>query len=454
MPKTRVLIMGAAGRDFHNFNTVYRRNRACEVVAFTATQIPNIDGRKYPAKLAGPAYPRGIRIYPESELPDLIRKLRVDEVVFSYSDVSDDYVMGRASLVMALGADFKVLGGGRTMLPSSVPVVAVVAVRTGSGKSQTSRRVCTHLRSRGLRVVAVRHPMPYGNLVKQRVQRYGTLDDLVKHQCTVEEMEEYEPHIVEGTVIYAGVDYEAILRQAEKEADVIVWDGGNNDMSFYRADLTITVVDPHRPGHELTYYPGETNVRMADIIVVNKVDSASKEDIATVVANVGSINPKATVIMANSAIRVEDESLIRGKDVLVVEDGPTLTHGGMKFGAGTIAARMFGARAVIDPRPYAAGSIAETYRKYPLTGIVLPAMGYGADQVKDLEATINNVPCDTVVIGTPIDLRRVLHIDRPSVRVSYSLEEQTRPDIPAVLDEFLARGRTGRPRRSARGGKR
>jgi len=438
MPKTRVLIMGAAGRDFHNFNTVYRGNRAVEVVAFTATQIPNIAGRKYPAKLAGPGYPRGIRIYPESELPALIRKLRVDRVVFSYSDVSNNYVMDRASTVMALGADFTVLGGRHTMLPSKVPVIAVVAVRTGSGKSQTSRRVCGYLRSRGIRVVAVRHPMPYGDLVKQRVQRYATLGDLVKYRCTVEEMEEYEPHIVEGTIIYAGVDYEAILREAEKEADVIVWDGGNNDMSFYRSDLTITVVDPHRPGHEMTYYPGQTNVRLADVIVVNKVDSAAPENVAAVIANSRSINPDATMIEANSAITVDDESLLRGKSVLVVEDGPTLTHGEMQFGAGTIAAKMFGARSIIDPRPYAAGSIAGTYAKYPRTGPVLPAMGYGEQQVADLEETINKVPCDTVVIGTPIDLRRILRINKPSVRVRYALEERTKPDIPAVLDEFLA----------------
>ncbi len=452
MPKKRILIMGAAGRDFHNFNTVFRGNRACEVVAFTATQIPNIAGRKYPAKLAGPAYPRGIRIYPESDLPALIRKLRVDEVVFSYSDVSYNYVMDKASMVMALGADFTVLGGSHTMIPSRVPVVAVVAVRTGSGKSQTSRRVCGYLRRCGKRVVAVRHPMPYGDLVKQRVQRYATLEDLVKYKCTVEEMEEYEPHIVEGTIIYAGVDYEAILRQAEKEADVIVWDGGNNDMSFYRADLTITVVDPHRVGHELTYYPGETNVRLADVIVVNKVDSASRENVATVIANVGLINPGATIIQANSTITVDDESLLRGKDVLVVEDGPTLTHGEMQFGAGTIAAKMFGARAIIDPRPYAVGSIAATYAKYPRTGTVLPAMGYGAEQIRDLETTINAVPCDTVVIGTPIDLRRVLTIARPSVRVNYALEEVTTPDIPAVLDEFLKRPRrfSGRPRGAKR----
>ena len=439
MKRIKTLIMGAAGRDFHNFNTVYRDNETYDVVAFTATQIPNIDGRKYPAKLAGKLYPRGIRIYPESDLPALVRKLRVDEVVFSYSDVSHNYVMDRASLVNALGADFRLLGGEQTMLRSRVPVIAVVAVRTGSGKSQTSRRVCATLRAMGKRVVAVRHPMPYGDLVAQRVQRYGSLDDMRRFRCTVEEMEEYEPHIVEGTVIYAGVDYGAILAQAEKEADVIVWDGGNNDTSFYRADLTITVVDPHRAGHEILYYPGETNVRLADVIVVNKVDSAPPGSVDQVLANVAAINPRAIVVQANSLITVDDESAIRAKSVLVVEDGPTLTHGGMQYGAGTIAARMFGASSVIDPRPYAVASIAETYRKYPGTGAVLPAMGYGDHQVKDLETTINAVPSDTVVIGTPIDLRRVLAINRPSVRVRYALQEVTEPDIPAILGEFFAR---------------
>ncbi len=439
MPRTRVLIMGAAGRDFHNFNTVFRGKKKYEVVAFTATQIPNIDGRKYPAKLAGTLYPKGIPIYPEADLPGLIGKLRVDEVVFSYSDVSYSYVMSKASLVMSLGADFKVLGTKETMLRSKVPVIAVVAVRTGSGKSQTSRKVCGTLRGRGLRVVAVRHPMPYGDLVKQKVQRYASIDDLIKFKCTVEEMEEYEPHIVQGTIIYAGVDYEAILRQAEKEADVIVWDGGNNDMSFYRPDLTITVVDPHRPGHELSYYPGETNVRLADVIVVNKIDSAKPENVETVVRNVQSINPGATIIRANSPIAVEDPAVIRGKRVLVVEDGPTLTHGEMSFGAGTIAAQQFGASAIIDPRPYAVNSIAETYAKYPKTGTLLPAMGYGDDQVRDLQTTINRVPCDAVVIGTPIDLRRIIKIEKPSVRVQYSLDETTRPDLPEVLDAFVSK---------------
>ena len=448
MAKTRVLIMGAAGRDFHNFNTVYRTNRNFEVVAFTATQIPNIAGRKYPSKLSGKLYPKGIRIYPESDLPALIRRFKVDEVVFSYSDVSHNYVMDKASLVMSLGADFKVLGGLHTMLVSKVPVIAVVAARTGSGKSQTSRKVCKYLRSVGKRVVAIRHPMPYGDLVKQKVQRYADLADLAKYNCTVEEMEEYEPHIEEGTIIYAGVDYEAILRQAEKEADVIVWDGGNNDMSFYRPDLTITVVDPHRPGHEMTYYPGQANVRLADVILVNKVDSATRVNVDTVIRNVASINSHAQIIEANSAITVEDPSVIKGKSVLVVEDGPTLTHGEMTYGAGTIAAKMFGAHDIVDPRPYAVQSIAATFEKYPRTGAVLPAMGYGPDQTKDLESTINAVPCDAVIIGTPIDLRRILMIRKPSVRVRYSLEEVTRPDLAEVLQKFL---QTKRPRSTRKG---
>jgi predicted GTPase len=441
MARTRVLIMGAAGRDFHNFNTVFRGNRKYEVVAFTATQIPNIDGRKYPAKLAGALYPKGIPIYPEQELPRLIDKFAVDEVVFSYSDVNYTYVMDKASLVMAHGADFKVLGTRHTMLKSNVPVIAVVAVRTGSGKSQTSRKVCGYLRSVGKRVVAIRHPMPYGDLVKQKVQRYASIADLQKFKCTVEEMEEYEPHIVNGTIIYAGVDYEAILRQAEKEADVIVWDGGNNDMAFYKPDLTITVVDPHRPGHEMTYYPGETNVRLADVIVVNKVDSAKAENVEQVVKNVRSINPTAVLIKAASSITVEDPQVIEGKRVLVVEDGPTLTHGEMSFGAGVLAARRFGAKEIIDPRPYAVKSIADTFAKYPLTGALLPAMGYGDEQMKDLETTINHTPCDSVIIGTPIDLRRVIHIRKPSTRVDYVLDELTKPDLEDVLAKFLIRTR-------------
>jgi predicted GTPase len=437
MKRSRILIMGAAGRDFHNFNVVFRKEKKFEVVAFTATQIPNIDGRKYPAKLAGPLYPRGIPIYPEVDLARLINRLKVDEVVFSYSDVSFSYIMDKASQVMASGADFKVLGAAHTMLEAKVPVVAVVAVRTGSGKSQTSRKVCEYLRSRGKRVVAIRHPMPYGDLVKQKVQRYATLQDLRTHECTVEEMEEYEPHIVSGTIIYAGVDYEAILRQAEREADVIVWDGGNNDMSFYKPDLTITVVDPLRPGHESSYYPGATNVRLADVIVVNKVDSALRENVDRVIANVRTMNSRATIIEGASPITVEDPAIIRGKRVLVIEDGPTLTHGEMQFGAGTIAARQFGASEVVDPRPYAVGSIAQTFKKYPKTGILLPAMGYGKRQMKDLEETIERVPCDAVIIGTPIDLRRVITIAKPSVRVEYSLVEKTKPDLPEILEAFL-----------------
>lgn len=439
MAKTRILIMGAAGRDFHNFNVLYRKNRGVEVVAFTATQIPNIAGRKYPAKLAGASYPKGIPIFPESDLPALIKKLKVDQVVFSYSDVSFQYVMGKAALVNACGADFTLLGAERSMVPSRVPVIAVVAVRTGSGKSQTSRRVCKYLRSLGKRVVAVRHPMPYGDLVKQKVQRYASIDDLHTHNCTVEEMEEYEPHIVEGTIIYAGVDYEAILRQAEKEADVIVWDGGNNDTSFYKPDLTITVVDPHRPGHEISYYPGATNVRLADVIVVNKVDSATHEGIETVIAHASAVNPAATFVHAASPITVEDPSIIAGKRVLVVEDGPTLTHGEMQYGAGVLAARQFGAAEILDPRRYAVGSIAETYKKYPGIGVLLPAMGYGREQMKDLEETIAQVPCDAVIIGTPIDLRRVISITKPSVRVTYSLQETTRPDLAEILDAFAAK---------------
>jgi predicted GTPase len=450
MARTRVIIMGAAGRDFHNFNTVFRGNRRYEVVAFTATQIPNIAGRKYSAALAGALYPRGIPILPEDDLPRLIDKHGVEEVVFSYSDVSYNYVMDKASLVMAHGADFKVLGTRDTMIRSKVPVIAVVAIRTGAGKSQTSRKVCRLLRAMGQRVVAIRHPMPYGNLVKQKVQRYATLDDLKRYQCTVEEMEEYEPHIVTGTIIYAGVDYAAILTQAEREADVIVWDGGNNDMSFYRPDLTITVTDPHRPGHELSYYPGEVNVRLADVVVVNKVDSATRENIAAVLQNVRALNPTAQVIQAASTITVEDPKAIEGKRVLVVEDGPTLTHGEMKFGAGVLAAKRFGASTIIDPRPYAVASIAETFKKYPGTGALLPAMGYGEEQMKDLAATIARTPCDTVVIGTPIDLRRVIHLEKPSVRVRYVLDEVTKPDLEEVLATFMA-SRQGGGRKKPRG---
>jgi predicted GTPase len=447
MKKRRVLIMGAAGRDFHNFNTVFRNNPRYQVVAFTATQIPNIDGRRYPAKLAGRLYPKGIPIYPEARLARLIKEEGVEEVVFSYSDVSYGYVMARASVVVAAGADFTVLGAAPTMLQSRLPVVAVVAARTGSGKSQTSRKVCGILRGLGKRVVAVRHPMPYGDLVSQRVQRYASIEDLHRFKCTVEEMEEYEPHIVTGTIIYAGVDYGAILRQAEKEADIIVWDGGNNDLSFYRPDLTITVVDPHRPGHERSYYPGETNVRLADVIVVNKVDSAPPENVRTVIENVRAVNSRAVIVEAASPISADDPSVIAGKRVLVVEDGPTLTHGEMKFGAGTIAARNFGASQIVDPRPWAVGSIAETFAKYPQTGVLLPAMGYGRRQMKDLEETINAVDCDSVVIGTPIDLRRVVNINKPSTRVQYALQELTRPGLDEILKDFLKKKGRARSRR-------
>jgi len=449
MPAIRTLIMGAAGRDFHNFNTLFRKDRTHAVLAFTATQIPNIDGRRYPAALAGPLYPRGIPIYAEKELPRLIEKLKIQKVVFSYSDVSYHYVMGKAALVTACGADFTLISAHSTMLRSRVPVVAVVAARTGSGKSQTSRRVTSYLRSQGKRVVAVRHPMPYGNLVRQKVQRFASIEDMRRHRCTVEEMEEYEPHIVQGTIIYAGVDYEAILRTAEQEADVVVWDGGNNDLPFFRPDLTICVVDPHRPGHEVSYYPGETNVRLADVVVVNKVDSAKRANIEQVIGNVRAVNPRATIIRAASPIAVEDPAVIRGNRVLVIEDGPTLTHGEMRFGAGMLAARRFRARAVIDPRPWAVKSIAKTFERYPNTGPLLPAMGYGPEQIRDLERTINRVPCDAVVIGTPIDLRRVIRMKKPSTRVTYALEEVAKPDLTDILHRFLRlrRGRAVRRRR-------
>jgi predicted GTPase len=437
MARIRTIIMGAAGRDFHNFNTVYRDNSTYEVIAFTATQIPNIDGRKYPTELAGKLYPSGIPIYPESDLPALIAEQAIEEVVFSYSDVSFNYIMTKASQVTAAGAHFKVLGAKSTMLKTHVPVIAIVAVRTGSGKSQTSRKVCDLLRAQGKKVVAIRHPMPYGDLVKQKVQRYEKLEDLVKHDCTVEEMEEYEPHIVNGTIIYSGVDYEAILREAEKEADVIVWDGGNNDTSFYRPDLTITVVDPHRPGHESSYYPGMTNVLLADVVVINKVETAPREKIDIVRNNVHSLNPRATIIEAASPISVSDESVIRGKRVLVVEDGPTLTHGEMSYGAGVIAANKFGAEKLIDPRPWVVNTIAETFKKYPNIGKLLPAMGYGGEQVRDLETTINRIDCDSVIIGTPIDLRRIIRINKPSVRVKYDLAEITKPDLADVLTKFF-----------------
>jgi predicted GTPase len=435
MSSKNVLIMGAAGRDFHNFNVVFRNNPDYKVVAFTATQIPNIHGRMYPAELAGKLYPKGIKIYDESELTELIKKLKVDEVVFSYSDVPFNYVMTKASIVNAAGASFKLLGAPETMLESSKPVISVLAVRTGSGKSQTSRKIVRLLRDAGKKVVAIRHPMPYGDLVKQKVQRFGSLEDLKTHECTIEEIEEYEPHIALGGIIYAGVDYEAILREAEKEADVILWDGGNNDTSFYKANVTFTVVDPHRPGHELNYYPGNTSLRMADAAIINKIDSADAKNILQVRNNIRNVNPDAVIIDGASPIFVDNPEIIRGKRVLVVEDGPTLTHGEMEYGAGTIAAMNYGAKEIVDPRPYTVKSITKTYEKYPKIGILLPAMGYGDDQMKDLEETINKADCDSVIIGTPIDLGRILKINKPSTRVMYELQEIGGNTIESVLKE-------------------
>ncbi len=439
MSRIRVIIMGAAGRDFHNFNTFFRDRERYDVVAFTATQIPNIEGRVYPAELAGSLYPEGIPIHPEENLVDLIKEHTISQVVFSYSDVSHEYVMHKASQVLAASADFRLLGTRHTMLKSSKPVVAVCAVRTGSGKSQTTRHVCDALQKLGHKVVAIRHPMPYGDLVAQKVQRFANYDDLDRHDCTIEEREEYEPHIDRGVVVYAGVDYEAILREAEKEADVIVWDGGNNDLPFYQPDLHITVADPHRPGHELTYYPGESNLRAADVVVLNKIDTADLAGIAQVRDNVRSVNPGATIVEAASPIFVDDAAAIADKRVLVVEDGPTLTHGEMAYGAGYVAAQRFGAAEIVDPRPYAVGSIAETFGKYPTTGAVLPAMGYGEEQICDLEKTINATPVDLVIIGTPIDLRRVVDIQHPADRVRYELQVIGKP----TLEEILA-GRFGK----------
>jgi predicted GTPase len=433
--KIRVIIMGAAGRDFHNFNTYFRDNPRYDVIAFTATQIPNIEGRQYPPELAGKLYPEGIKIYPEDKLASLIKEHEIDQVVFSYSDVPHEYVMHKAALVNATGADFRLMGSRATMLESTKPVAAICAVRTGSGKSQTTRYVCDALLAMGKRVVAIRHPMPYGDLAKQAVQRFETYDDLDTHNCTIEEREEYEPHIDRGVVVYAGVDYEAILREAEKEADVIVWDGGNNDMPFYRPDLWITVADPHRPGHEMTYYPGETNLRAADVIVINKVGTADYADVQHIQKNIALVNPNATVVLAASPLFVDHPEEIRGKRVLVVEDGPTLTHGEMSYGAGYVAAQRFGAAEIIDPRPYAVASILDTYEKYPDTGKILPAMGYGHEQMRDLEVTINNTPCDLVVVGTPIDLTRILKVDHPMERVRYELQVIGQPTLEDALKE-------------------
>ncbi len=435
----RVVILGAAGRDFHNFNVVYRDNSEDVVVAFTATQIPNIDGRIYPSELSGSNYPNGIPILDESELEKLIRMERIDTAVFSYSDVSYEQVMRLASRVGAAGASFKLLAPSKTMIKSSVPVVAVCATRTGCGKSQTSRKVAGILKAAGKRVVLVRHPMPYGDLAKQAVQRFAEVEDLVKHDCTIEEREEYEPIIVAGHVVYAGVDYEAILREAEREADVVIWDGGNNDSPFFKPDLFLTVTDPHRADHPKRFYPGGLNLRMADVVVINKIDTASPEDVDCARQVIHELNPTATVVDAASPIFVENGEQIRGKKVLVVEDGPTLTHGGMKQGAGMVAARKYGAAAVVDPRPFAVNSISETYEKYPDAGPILPAMGYGKEQTADLEATINRSEADVVVIGTPIDLRRVVKIEKPSVRVRYELEEIGEPRLADVLTQFLGK---------------
>jgi predicted GTPase len=439
MSRMRVLIMGAAGRDFHNFNTVFRDNEAYEVVAFTATQIPNIEGRVYPAQLAGKLYPEGIPIYPEGELVSLIRQHSIDQVIFAYSDVSHEYVMHKASQVLAAGADFRLMGTKETMIESTKPVVAVCAVRTGAGKSQTTRYVCDLLQKMGHKVVAIRHPMPYGDLVAQRVQRFADYADLDRHDCTIEEREEYEPHIDRGVVVYAGVDYEAILREAEKEADIIVWDGGNNDLPFYEPDLLIVVADPHRPGHEMRYYPGETNARMADVVIINKVGTADPGNVDRVESNIRGMNPGARIIRAHSPVTVDDPGGVRGKRVLIVEDGPTLTHGEMTFGAGYIAARQFGAAAIVDPRPQAVGSIKATFEKYTHISEVLPAMGYGRRQMSELEATINAVDCDLVLIGTPIDLSKLLKIKKPHMRVRYELDEQAKQKLVPEVEKALRR---------------
>jgi predicted GTPase len=434
--RTKVLIMGAAGRDFHNFNVFFRDNEDYEVVAFTAAQIPGIAGRTYPKELAGPLYEKGIPIYPEEELPGLIKEHGIEQVILAYSDLSHQAVMQKASLVLASGADFRLMGTETTMLKSKKPVISVCAVRTGSGKSPTSQRLVDILREKGFKVVVVRHPMPYGDLLKQECERFASMKDCVTNECTIEEREEYEPYICCGTVVYSGVDFAKILRSAEKEADIIIWDGGNNDIPFYKPDLHIVIADPHRPGHELTYYPGEVNVMLADVVIVNKVDSARKEDVELVINNIKSINNKALIIKAKSVITADDPELIKEKRVLVVEDGPTLTHGGMAFGAGTIAAKKYGAKEVIDPRPHAVGSISKVYEDFPHLGAVLPAMGYSAEQMKELETTINAADCDTVVAGTPIDLGGLLKLNKPVVRVRYRIEEVD-IRLEDVIEEWL-----------------
>ncbi len=437
MDRKKVIIMGAAGRDFHNFNTFFRDNSEYEVIGFTATQIPNIEERKYPKELAGELYPDGIPIFPENELTALIKDKNVEFVVFSYSDVSHTYVMHKASEVLAAGAHYLLLGSKDTMLKSEKPIIAICAVRTGSGKSQTTRRVTDILVAHGKKVVVIRHPMPYGDLKEQIVQRFSKYEDLEKHKCTIEEREEYEPHIEKGIVVYAGVDYEKILREAENEADIILWDGGNNDIPFYKPDLHIVVLDPLRAGHELLYHPGETNLRMCDVAIINKIDSAKKADVEKVRKNIKDVNPDATIIEANSPVSVDKPDLIKDKKVLVIEDGPTLTHGGMSYGAGFVAAERAGVQAVVDPRPFAVRTIKETFNKYPQTGKILPAMGYGEEQIKDLEETINSSPVDAVIIATPIDLSKLIKINKPSVRVKYKLEEIGDITLSNVLNPFL-----------------
>ncbi len=440
MEKKNVIIIGAAGRDFHNFNTYYRDNEAYNVAAFTAAQIPDIFGRKYPPELAGKLYPKGIPILAEEELSQLIKEMNIDDCVFSYSDVPFQHVMTVGAIVNAAGANFLMLGHHDTMIKSNKPVVAVGAVRTGAGKSQTSRRLIELLSGMGLRVVAIRHPMPYGNLVAQKVMRFAELSDLKKHNCTIEEMEEYEPHIDRGNVIYAGVDYQAILDAAEKDpkgCDVILWDGGNNDFPFYKPDLMVTVADPHRPGHELSYYPGAITLRIADVVVINKIDSAAPENIQKVRESIAKVNPKATVVEAASPIRVDNPEVINGKRVLVIEDGPTLTHGEMKIGAGTVAAQRYGATELVDPRPYTVGRMAETFKIYPNIGTLLPAMGYGAQQLKDMETTVNKTDCDSVIVATPIDLSRIINIKKPNTRVYYDLQEIGTPNLEEIVAQFV-----------------
>ena len=433
MSKIKIVIMGAAGRDFHNFNVYFRNNTNYEVVAFTATQIPDIAGRRYPAELSGPLYPQGIPIYPEEDLTALIRKHQIDQVIFAYSDVSYQYIMSRASLVLANGADFRLMGPKNTMLKSRLPVVSVCAIRTGCGKSQTTRKVTDILKKKGYKVAVIRHPMPYGDLKKQIWQRYENYADLDRYNCTIEEREEYEPHLDRGNILYAGVDYQEILDRAEKDADIIVWDGGNNDIPFYWPDLHIVVTDPHRAGHEMSYHPGETNLRMADVVIINKIDTAVPDQINILRENIHKLVPQAILVEAASPIMVEGYELIKGKRVLVVEDGPTLTHGEMKYGAGVIAAQKFGAKEIIDPRPYAVGSINDTYQKYPDIGTLLPAMGYSKKQIQELETTINSADCDLVIVGTPIDLGKIIQINKRLIRVKYELQEIGKPDLAEAI---------------------